>query len=98
MGEVKSRAMPSAMEAIAAKEKLLYAKLYKIVAVGLCIGAIIVLGLIYDDVLEGNPFKLFEKPFLLCSLLFPFVPAYFLAILSKKRRAEALEVLEPDDE
>ena len=78
-----------------AAEKLLYSKFYIVMAAAFAVGAFIIAIYIYNSLAGGYSINILRNPALLVMLFFPFVPSFFLAMLSKKRRAEAIEMLEP---
>lgn len=78
-----------------AQEKLIRSKLYKGLALAFAIGAFVVMVYFHRTFAYGDPMKIVKNPILIAILLLPFLPSWFLAILSKKRRAEAYKVMEP---
>ena len=78
-----------------AKEKLVRAKFYKIMAIAFAFGAFVVMVYIHRTLAKGQPMEIIENPVLIAVLLLPFLPSWFLAILSKKRRAQAFQIMEP---
>lgn len=78
-----------------AAEKLLYSKFYIIMAGGFAFGAFLIAIYIYNTLGKGYSINVIKSPILMVMLFLPFVPSCFLAMLWKKRRAEAIEILEP---
>lgn len=78
-----------------AREKLVRSGLYKGVAGAFVVAAIFIVFFLYQIVSDGKPMNIIERPFVIVLLLLPFVPAYFLAMLSKKSRRDAMKALEP---
>ena len=78
-----------------AKENIVRSKLYKIVSLVCMIIALLVVVILYEALAKGDPVTVIKNPVLLGILLLPFFPAFFLAILSKKKRREAIKILEP---
>ncbi len=77
------------------KEKLVRSKLYRIAA-SLCgLAAFLISVLFYQVFAEGEPIQVVKNPILIAVLFFPFVPACFLAILSKRKRTQAIKLLKP---
>ena len=78
-----------------AREKLLRAKFYRVMAIGCALGGILISAYIFEILGRGNPEYIIRNPVIVGLLLLPFVPAAFMAILSKSRRAQAVKLLEP---
>ena len=78
-----------------AKEYIFRAKLYKVMAYLLAISAFLIAVFIYKTLGHGKPIHVVQNPVLIAVLLLPFVPAFFLAMLSKKKRARATKILKP---
>ncbi len=78
-----------------AKENLVRSKLYKIASLVCMIIALFVVVFLYEALAKGDPVTVIKNPVLLGILFLPFFPPFFLAILSKKKRREAIKMLEP---
>ena len=78
-----------------AREKILRAKLYKIVSFACMLAALVIAVVFYQTLAKGDPLTLIRNPVLVGILFLPFVPAFVLAVLSRKNRAAALRILEP---
>ncbi|HOO80974.1 MAG TPA: hypothetical protein PK513_00535 [Alphaproteobacteria bacterium] len=78
-----------------AKEKLIRAKFYRFMAIGCMLSAFVISGYIFEILGHGNPAYIVHNPLVVLLLLLPFLPAVFMAILSKSRRAQAIKILQP---
>lgn len=90
----KQKTIPKAEERLA-REKIIRSKFYKIMAIALAFASLFVIFHINQKLSNGNPYHVLENPLRIFVLLFPLVPSLILAMLSKKNKAEAVEVLEP---
>lgn len=78
-----------------AKEHIFRARLYRVMAYLLAFSAFLIAVFIYNTLGHGKPIHVVQNPVLIAVLLLPFVPAFFLAMLSKKKRAKATKILKP---
>ncbi|MCB1720811.1 MAG: hypothetical protein KDI11_03555 [Alphaproteobacteria bacterium] len=78
-----------------AKEKLIRAKFYWFMAIGCMLAAFVISGYIFENLGHGDPTYIVRNPLVVVLLLLPFLPAVFMAILSKSRRAQAIKILQP---
>lgn len=74
---------------------MLRSRLYKIMAIGLGLAGFVIAVSIYQTLGKGDPVRLVRNPVIIFATLLPFVPGFFLGILSKKKRAEASGILKP---
>jgi len=84
-----------------ARELLIRSRLYKIVAYAFMGVAFLIFALFYSMFAKAGFLAFVKNPFLIGMILFPFVPAYAFAIMSKNRRSKAIKILsegiEPGD-
>lgn len=76
-----------------AREHLVKSKLYKGVAVGFLIVGVFIFAIFYQMFAAGSVVAFLTNPFLIGMILFPLLPAYAFALMSKIRRRKAAEVL-----
>ena len=76
-----------------AREFLVKAKMYKIVAIGLFITAVMILFLVYGVLAKGDAMTFIKNPLIALAMLIPFLPSYVLAMMSKKQRSKAVNAL-----
>ncbi len=76
-----------------AREHLVKSRLYKLVAIFFLVVAFLVFAIFYNMFADGGIMVFLTNPFLIGMMLFPFVPAYAFAIMSKRRRSKAVAIL-----
>ncbi|MCB9982225.1 MAG: hypothetical protein H6861_00925 [Rhodospirillales bacterium] len=70
-------------------------KFYRMMAFGCALAAFVVSGSIFENLGHHDSYYIIRNPLVIALLLLPFVPAAFLAILSKKRRQQAINLMKP---
>jgi FtsH-binding integral membrane protein len=76
-----------------ARELIIKSRLYKIVSYGFLCMAVVVFIFFYAMFAEQGFLNFIKNPFLIGMILFPFVPAYVFAFMSKRRRSKAVKIL-----
>lgn len=77
-----------------AREHIVRAQVYKIMAWGFVVGGVIVFIAFHKMFANGDVMVFLQKPMIIFIMLLPFLPSYLFAMMSKKRRRKANEILE----
>lgn len=76
-----------------AREHLVKSRLYKFLAGCFLVVAFMIFAVFYNMFADGTVMSFLKNPFLIGMMLFPFVPAYAFALMSKRRRSKAVKIL-----
>lgn len=80
-----------------AKELLIKAKVYRIMAVALALAGVVIFGILYLRYFHGDPMVAIQDPMIIIFVIFPFLPAIILSTKSKKAEKALSKLVSPDE-